>query len=260
MEPDVDEELEETQHDGAALAALCVICLKNPKAGNQSYCYSPCAADVKAAERDAKRQGKDALQAFRLLKKRGNAQFRDCVMTYKAKCQSCGRGHQRPSFDWVRYYMAVEASTNLRKGSKFIWMAQKQFSKFMSDSEGMLEGDSILEFKKRVNGAKEGEVNNEDGVTRLLIKSEDFIITEDVLANKETVEYGTKDKKNPTDADILDRMDYMGKERLLCLTIMMSNYCVNKCVRTPSTVRTCWSIHWCTGDVCLCVHCSCEHV
>lgn len=111
---------------------VCCICRVNPRAKKQVFCPTPCYADVKAAERDAMRRSganrnnpDSDIQYFRKLKKQGGDGLRAAILTYKARCAGHGRGYTRPSFDWVRYSMAIELASRLQSGSKCLWLGHK---------------------------------------------------------------------------------------------------------------------------------------
>jgi len=111
---------------------LCTICRVNPRAFRQTFCSIPCAADVKSAERDALRRSvynknspDSDIAHFRKLKKQGGDSLRNAILTYKARCAGHGRGYTRPSFDWVRYSMAIEIASRMQSGTKCLWMNHK---------------------------------------------------------------------------------------------------------------------------------------
>ena len=56
--------------------------------------------EVKAADKDAKAEGKDALSTFRACKKAGGTSFKLLMLKYRSKCGSVGRGFSRlPAFE-----------------------------------------------------------------------------------------------------------------------------------------------------------------
>ena len=105
---------------------MCTVCGEWPKMIRQCYCKEARARDVGSAERDAKRQGKESANCFRKLKARGGLEFINMMHTYKAKCVSPGRGHKRPAFDHVGYYLAFVVSTRVRKGSESLCGATRR--------------------------------------------------------------------------------------------------------------------------------------
>ena len=200
---------------------VCIVCTKAPRADRQTWC-GDCGVDVKCAERDAERRSgiekkkgekmqvppESHLARFRTLKKRGGAEFREAVLVYKMKCQGRGRGYARPSFDWCRYFLAVEVASRMQAGSKCLWMSEKQFEAYMKHSEGMSEYEAAVEWKARLNVPKA----RTDKQGRLLIKVEDFIVTMNEKSHVERTEWGTKDTKNPTDGDIHAMEQCMGTD------------------------------------------------
>lgn len=136
---------------GQVRELMCVICLVNPRGKKQVFCNVPCAGDVKAAERDALRRSGGNLKRskgekfvpdansdiaiFRKLKKSGGEEFRNAILSYKVRCAGHGRGICRPSFDWVRYFMAIEMGSRMQAGTKCLWMSKHVFVKFLMQSD-----------------------------------------------------------------------------------------------------------------------------
>ena len=58
---------------------LCLICGAWPRMKNQVFCLDACAKDVRASERDARRQGPEAVKAFRQLRKKGGTAFQNMI-------------------------------------------------------------------------------------------------------------------------------------------------------------------------------------
>ena len=219
---------------GAGLTLLmCCICLTNPRAKKATYCDSPCAADVKAAERDAARRsqsnrrsqqskggrgkGKKELDPesdqarFRELKRRGGEDFRQAILTYRARCMGHGRGYTRPSFDWVRYFIAVTVASRQQVGSKALYMNQAQFEMYMMQTEGTARDVAALDFRRRLSDPKSRK-KDKDGVMHVLVPTEDFVTYVNEKSFEETTQWGTKDKKNPDDADISKFEECMGTD------------------------------------------------
>lgn len=206
---------------------LCCLCRKNPPAKRSTYCNTPCAADVKAAERDALRRSQGIMVAtnskkgekiefaanseimvFRKLKKSGGTQFREAIMVYKSRCVGHGRGHARPSFDWVRYQMMIEYASRMQSGTKSVWMTKKAFASYMKRIDEMDSNTAELEFEKRWH-SKDYQTETVNGVQRLLMPIEEFVITMNEKSQVEQTLFGTKDKKNPDDGDIQELEDVM---------------------------------------------------
>ena len=121
---------------GAKGELLCVICGVNKRSAKQSFCSSPCAADVRAAERDAKAQGAEALKAFKKVRKLGNDEFVVAIHTYRSKCAGFGRGVARPAFQWVRYLMLIEVASRVEVGTKSVWLSRGAYLELrMKDDE-----------------------------------------------------------------------------------------------------------------------------
>ena len=208
----------------------CIICKKNPRMKNQTFCASPCAADVKAAERDAQRRSgcptvkikgqalfvpdpNSDIVLFRKLKKQGNDEFRNAILSYKVRCAGHGRGAARPSFDWVRYYMCLESGSRMQQGTKSIWMTNKQFIAFLTKQDEYDPVGAELEFNRRLNDKDvTSDTKGPNSTPRLLVPIEEFVINMNEKAQLERTEWGVKDKKNPTDGDIQALQDIMGTD------------------------------------------------
>jgi hypothetical protein len=207
---------------------LCVICLANPRAARQTFCSVPCAADVKAAERDAASRsarlrlanGKlggpvpgSELDLFRKFKKLQPEEFRSAVLAYKTKCAGHGRGAKRPAFDWVRYSMAVELASKMQAGTKCLWLTKDAFIKFMKQTEDLSVVDATLAWeRKRASKSSKCDNGGPNGSPRLLVPVEDFVYQFTEKGQHEKVEWGIKDRKNPSDCDIQQLEDVMGTD------------------------------------------------
>ena len=151
------------------------------------------------------------LATFRELKKRGGDDFRQAILTYRTRCMGHGRGYTRPSFDWLRYYLCVVIASRQMTGSKFLYMSEHQFLEFMRQSEGMPRDQAELEFRKRCADPK-SKTKEVHGRTFLLQQTEDFVQYVNEKSFEEHVEWGTKDKKAPDDADITALEECMGTD------------------------------------------------
>ena len=135
---------------GAAIL-MCLICGQNPRANNQIYCNVPCAADVKAGQRDAKSQGKASFDAWKKIRRQGGAPFAEAVQVYKSKCAGFGRGFRRPSFAWVRYWMAIQFASRVQTGTKSLWLtrgayiAQKKVDEEVTEQQAAMMWAQELE-------------------------------------------------------------------------------------------------------------------
>ena len=100
LNPSEDGNTEAESVEGQAVQsiveALCAVCGTKPKKMRQMF-GGCCEALVRAARRDAKSQGKDALAAFTRLQKLGHQQFVTALLEYKTRCFE-HRGHRRPGF------------------------------------------------------------------------------------------------------------------------------------------------------------------
>jgi hypothetical protein len=209
---------------------VCTICLVNVRGKKQQFCNAPCAGDVKAAERDALRRsggkqqkakgekapqfehGSDIVQ-FRKLKKQGGEGLRAAILAYKARCAGHGRGFARPSFDWVRYSMAVELASRMQTGTKCLWMTHPNFVRYMNKSEDMDPLAAEMEWQRRISDSRQKtDKGGPNGAGRLLISIEDFVITMNEKSQLEKTEWGIKDRRNPTDGDIQALEDVMGTD------------------------------------------------
>ena len=151
------------------------------------------------------------LAKFRELKKRGGEDFRQVILTYRSRCMGHGRGYTRPSFDWVRYYLCVVIASRQQTGSKFLYMSEKQFCEFMRQSEGMQFDEAALEFRRRC-GEEKARTKDKDGKICLLVQTEDFVCFVNETSFEEHVQWGTKDRRNPDDADIYAWEECMGTD------------------------------------------------
>ena len=64
--------------------SLCVICRKKPRAKKQQFCYR-CLGEIKAAERDAKAESKEALRDFKRLRREGGKPFQNYLDQIQVK-------------------------------------------------------------------------------------------------------------------------------------------------------------------------------
>ena len=140
---------------------MCLICGLNPRNNKQWFCSSPCGGDVRAAERDAKCQGKDAHDAFKKLRKKGGAEFVTTVNVHKAKCSGFGRGFKRPAFQGVRYYMAIVYSSVLQTGSKMLWLTKAGCCKHKEQMEGLTLEQANLEWERQLDSAPKSRISQD---------------------------------------------------------------------------------------------------
>ena len=171
------------------LDKLCAICNCKPRKLRQMF--GPCCeALVRAARRDAKSQGAEALAAFVRLQKLGPKQFVVGLLEYKARCFS-HRGFRRPQFAWARYVMIVEIASHMEFGQKHLWLAEAGFVKYQIEMEGLCELEARQKFvveKQRMPPSKVSK----DG-KKILWQVEDHLLTYDSKAQREQIQLGAKD-------------------------------------------------------------------
>ena len=132
------------------------------------------------------------------------------VNVYKAKCSGFGSGFKRPAFEWVRYYMAIVYSSVMQEGSKMLWLTKMGVCKHKEQQEGLSPDQANLEWELQLDSAPKSRINADR--TKLLTPVEDFVISYNQRAEEEHLEFGMKDKKNPTSHDIQDRASWMGSD------------------------------------------------
>ena len=116
------------------------------------------------------------IMIFRKLKKAGGQDFKEAVLLYKSRCAGHGRGRNRPSFEWLRYQMLIEVASRMQAGTKAVWMTQKMFMAYMKPIDEMDVAAAAIEWEKRAHG-KDHKTDNTNGVQRLLVAAEEFVVT-----------------------------------------------------------------------------------
>ena len=105
---------------------LCELCDTKPKAKKQAQCYT-CLTDIKAADKDAKSESKEALDQFRKSRKKGGPEFKLVMIKWKAKCGNVGRGFARPPFGWCKHFYAVAAASKVQAGTTRDWLSRTEW-------------------------------------------------------------------------------------------------------------------------------------
>ena len=186
----------------AALLELCRICGKNKRQKNQMFCAAPCGGIVRSAGRQAKDIGPEAEQAFKALRKSNPDEFVVAIHTFQAKCASHGRGHKRPVFQWVRYYMAIVMSSRLQRGTRCMWLTRFAFAHQMKIEKGMTEPEAFQEFQREISMLPEDRVSKDQN--EILWPVERFVISMEERAQEEHTQYGTKDLIGVSDSCVFN--------------------------------------------------------
>ena len=189
---------------------MCVVCGQFKQMKNQVYCSEVCAKDVRACERDAKRQGTESAKCFKSLKTRGGPAFANMINYYKAKCISAGRGYKRPAFDHVSYHIAFTNATRVRRGQKHVWVDNETWKNIKKNRNGWTDQRAEQEWILELERLPPEKVRNEK--TEVLFLMEDFIITEEMNEQSESMTLGLKPVKNPSQGAIDEMASYMGED------------------------------------------------
>ena len=193
-----------------AISKLCKVCGKNPAQKNQFFCSSPCDADVRGAIRQAKEQGPEAVKALQALRKTNPDEFVAAIHICRAKCASAGRGYRRPQFSLVRYHMSIILASRLQKGTRCLWLTKFAYAHHKKTYEGLSEPQAFESFERELATLPAGRVS--DCRTNILWPVEEFVTCMEEKAQEEQTQYGTKEKKKPTDFDIQSRVDMMSTD------------------------------------------------
>ena len=193
-------------------AEECDVCGQRPRIAKQRYC-GPCRPDVRAAERDAGRQGAGAKKAFANVKKVGGDAFKQAMEAYRQKCQSHGRGIQRPSFDWVRYYLATVYASRSQQGMKAVWFTRNRFIAYVKQADGLDDQAAEAAWTSKVlHPTTKKDKGGPNGQDRILYPIEEFVMWFNEQAREETVQWGCKDIKDPGDDQISDLESALGHD------------------------------------------------
>ena len=195
---------------GGVAVLLCIICGKNARMKSQVYCAAPCGGHVKAAYRDAKRQGKEAVAALTKLKREGGASFSEAIHTYQSKCAGFGRGFRRPSFHWVRYWMAIQFASRVQTGTKSLWLTRGAFIHSKKIDDELTYEEAQAAWAIELESLPPSQISADR--KKILKPMESFVIQLNERSQLEQVEYGHKEEKNPSSADIQEKVDWMGKD------------------------------------------------
>ena len=189
---------------------ICMICGKNARMKNQIFCAVPCAADVKAGQRDAKSQGKEALEAWKKVRRQGGSAFAGAIQAYKSKCAGFGRGFRRPAFAWVRYWMAIEFASRVQTGTKSLWLTKGAYCNMKKIDEEMTAEEAALAWARELESLPASRIAPDR--KKILVPIESFVVQLNERSQIEQTQYGIKEQKNPCSADIQERVGWMGKD------------------------------------------------
>ena len=171
---------------------LCRICGRNRRQKNQIFCPAPCGGIIRSAARQAKDVGPEAEAAFKAMRKSNPDEFVVAIHTFQAKCACHGRGHKRPVFQWVRYWMAIILSSRVQQGTRCLWLTRFAFAHHMKVQQGMTEAEAFQAFQREVSMLPTDRVSADQN--EILWPVEKFVCAFEERAQEEQTQYGTKDR------------------------------------------------------------------
>ena len=154
-------------------ALMCLVCGKNQRMKNQIFCAVPCSSDVKACQRDAKAQGKEAFEAWKKTRRQGGPAFAAAIQTYKAKCAGFGRGFRRPSFGLVRYWMAIEFASRVQTGTMSLWLTKGAYCNMKKIDEECTAEEAALAWARELESLPASRISAD---RKILLPIESFVI------------------------------------------------------------------------------------
>ena len=182
---------------------MCPVCNVNIKAKKQFSCYS-CLSDVKAAEADAKAEGKTALLHFKKCKKEGGSPFKLLMLKYRSKCGSVGRGHKRPAFGFVDYFIDIVNRSKVSSGRLKEWLPRR---KWIIENQLDQDIDEVAAARNwEVAWEKAGKGERSKCGKYLLTITKRYVDAATERMREERTRMGTGSVKNPSSDKIKERL------------------------------------------------------
>ena len=132
-------------------------------------------------------------------------------MIYKTKCQGSGRGWRRPAFNWVRYFMMITLESTVQVGTKSMYLSQNAYIRITMEDEDVTKEVALqlwhVEYQKCVGTKRMSKCGK-----KILVKTEDYVVSFEGKTKSDNIELGTKQVANPTDQDISERLGWAGTD------------------------------------------------
>ena len=181
---------------------------------HQTRCFAilPCGTLVRAAARDAKRQGAQQLAVFKSLQKINPEEFAVAIMSFSAQLNVLTSNTNHKSYDWHRMYQSVQFNTRAQRGTDMVWMNPHAYAHHMSIQEGLANPGVFQKFRdKLITMPAADQVDKDNEI--ILICAGEFLVAMEETVQSDVVEVGYKDKTNPIGFDIKQSLDDCGNGR-----------------------------------------------